>query len=951
MGKLKKFLVVVCIINLVVCFINLNMLTRASATAQFEITGRVLKPDGTAFNPSKNSYVTVVVTIKSSKIIEYETDVNEDGSFILSVDDGYPEDYTIVAYARGTENPYASSAIVSKKKYDNSYNNLTLMMPVVEGKILDPEGNELDDYTGIKVIALTYYSAVSSECMVNEDGSYKIGTNLKNPSFFVKASIDYKKNSNIEFAEGQELVRIGNSWGSVTYQDIKLSEKLTVQGRLYYHDGKPFNPAKHDRVEIFLEPIGTNNKEVSYTARVDNARNNYEKVSYTAKVDNDGFYTIGGNIAEGSTFVIKGYSYKLIDTVNFMSCDYEYIVPSIITTSSDIVQNMDLFFGSPTYDVKMNSSLQILDEGTYSFGKKIEYILSKNLKGDGNVNFVVDDSIECTFGKNSVITGINFSSYPNSASAILKCSNSGDLVFKNCEFSESLSVITNIDESTQRGAQFSFENCKISNIYGDVFFLNKNDKVLLKNCTITNCANLTNIPDAITYEGDNKINNIMPEESGALICGSIFNQDGYAYLPENSYSQYISLIFENINTNLIYKIPAYYGRYSIAQGIPDGRYKISYVRDDIYWNCIDSYTKGIDTGFFINVDSNKSCVQDIVIHPKNLKLDIGFVNSEGECLEFENIYTSKILKLYNEINEYINSYVFFGDRKEYQLDEGNYKGQIELYIENKMVGSSEVFDISVGKEYNTVCDIVELKPRISKMTFKENGWIENTENGHYYKTSSILYDKPKEAEEEAIELGGHLVTINNQEENDWLESIWGSLYEQYWIGYKGKNQWISNENSSYANWFEERVVKTHIYHDVDEHYVFNVLSDTHSWEGNRAGKWCFYDSQNYRCYSGIIELDKSAVELTPIPTQTLVPTPTPTTLPTIVGDVNFDQSFDSIDFAFMRQYLLGIINDFPALDDLYTADVNSDNNINAIDFAYMRRYLLGVINVFPKELD
>ena len=945
MRKLKKFLVVVCIINLVCCFLNLNMLTKASVTTQFEVTGRVLKPDGTAFEPSKNSYVTVVATIKSSKIIEYETDVNDDGSFILSVDDGYPKNYTIVAYARGTENPYASSAIVSKKKYDNSYNNLTLMMPVVEGRILDPEGNELDDYTGIKVIALTYYSAVSSECMVNEDGSYKIGTNLKNPSFFVKASIDYKKNSNIEFAEGQELVRIGNSWGSVTYQDIKLSEKLTVQGRLYYHDGKPFNPAKHDRVEIFLEPIGTNNKEVSYTARVDNTGTNNKGVSYTAKVDNDGFYTIGGNFAEGSTFVIKGHSYKLIDTVNFMSSDYEYIVPNIITTSNDIIQNIDLFFGSPTYDVKMNSSSQILDEGTYSFGKEIDYILSKNLTGDGNVNFVVDDSIKCSFSKNSVITGINFSSYPNSASAILKCSNSGDLVFKNCEFSESLSVITNIDDSTQRGAQFSFENCKISNIYGDVFFLNKNDKVLLKNCTIANCANLTNIPDAITYEGDNKINNIMPEKSGALICGSILNQDGYAYLPESSDSAYISLIFENINTSLIYKIPAYYGRYSIAQGIPDGRYKISYVRDDIDWYCIDSYTKGIDTGFFINVDSNKSCVQDIVIHPKNLKLNIGFVNSEGECLDFDIIDTSMILKLHNEINEYINSFVFGGYRQEYQLDEGNYKGQIDLYIENKMVGSSEIFDISVGKEYNTIFNTVELKPSISKIAFKEKGWIENIENGHYYKASSLLSDEL----DEAIKLGGHLVTINNQEENDWLESIWGSLDNQYRIGYKGNNQWMSNENSSYTNWFEERV-STDIYYDL-EYYAFNVISNTNSWEGNRAGKWCSYDPQKYRLVSGIIELDKSAGEVKQTPTQTLIPTPTPTTLPTIVGDVNLDQSIDSIDFAFMRQYLLGIINDFPALDDLYTADVNGDNNINALDFAYMRRYLLGIIKVFPKELD
>lgn len=68
-----------------------------------------------------------------------------------------------------------------------------------------------------------------------------------------------------------------------------------------------------------------------------------------------------------------------------------------------------------------------------------------------------------------------------------------------------------------------------------------------------------------------------------------------------------------------------------------------------------------------------------------------------------------------------------------------------------------------------------------------------------------------------------------------------------------------------------------------------------------------------------------------------------------VGDVNGDNSVNSVDLAHMRMYLLGIIRDFPVEDDLWAADVNGDNKINSIDFGFMRSYLLGKISEFPKN--
>ncbi|WP_028082760.1 lectin-like protein, partial [Dolichospermum circinale] len=63
----------------------------------------------------------------------------------------------------------------------------------------------------------------------------------------------------------------------------------------------------------------------------------------------------------------------------------------------------------------------------------------------------------------------------------------------------------------------------------------------------------------------------------------------------------------------------------------------------------------------------------------------------------------------------------------------------------------------------------------------------------------------EEAQAEAQSLGGNLVTINSQEEQDFLVSTFGGT-EQLWIGYtdkvtEGQFQWASNETPTYTNWF------------------------------------------------------------------------------------------------------------------------------------------------------
>lgn len=75
----------------------------------------------------------------------------------------------------------------------------------------------------------------------------------------------------------------------------------------------------------------------------------------------------------------------------------------------------------------------------------------------------------------------------------------------------------------------------------------------------------------------------------------------------------------------------------------------------------------------------------------------------------------------------------------------------------------------------------------------------------------------------------------------------------------------------------------------------------------------------------------------------VVPTPTPTAKPEILyGDVTGDGSVDSIDFASMRLYLLGIRKDMPAANWEEAGDLNGDGEVDSIDFAKLRRHLLSI---------
>lgn len=86
------------------------------------------------------------------------------------------------------------------------------------------------------------------------------------------------------------------------------------------------------------------------------------------------------------------------------------------------------------------------------------------------------------------------------------------------------------------------------------------------------------------------------------------------------------------------------------------------------------------------------------------------------------------------------------------------------------------------------------------------GPITNPTNGHdYYLLNGARWTV---AEAEAVSLGGHLATVNDQDENDWMYSTFATLDggdRNMWIGFTDQAQegtwvWSSGEVLSFSHW-------------------------------------------------------------------------------------------------------------------------------------------------------
>ena len=139
-----------------------------------------------------------------------------------------------------------------------------------------------------------------------------------------------------------------------------------------------------------------------------------------------------------------------------------------------------------------------------------------------------------------------------------------------------------------------------------------------------------------------------------------------------------------------------------------------------------------------------------------------------------------------------------------EVTEGQFRwasGETSTYTnwlpgEPNNAGNEDYVEMNYGGagKWNDWTSTVSLRGIIENKFFEYNG-------------SKYLLTGPgtwKQAQDQARSLGGNLVTVNNQAEQDWLVSTFGGS-ERLWIGLtdevtEGQFRWASGETSTYTNW-------------------------------------------------------------------------------------------------------------------------------------------------------
>ncbi|MDE0469808.1 MAG: lectin-like protein [Candidatus Poribacteria bacterium] len=132
-------------------------------------------------------------------------------------------------------------------------------------------------------------------------------------------------------------------------------------------------------------------------------------------------------------------------------------------------------------------------------------------------------------------------------------------------------------------------------------------------------------------------------------------------------------------------------------------------------------------------------------------------------------------------------------------------------------------------------DVVELPPpkikAPGKIKFQEPStsptegvWIINPANGHAYKR--IQCEDWHDAQRKAVEEGAHLVSINDESEQHWVQVIFGG--QPFWIGLtdakkEGEWQWDSGEPVTYTNWVVHPIARDKSPDTEKDYVVFTFI--------------------------------------------------------------------------------------------------------------------------------
>jgi hypothetical protein len=194
------------------------------------------------------------------------------------------------------------------------------------------------------------------------------------------------------------------------------------------------------------------------------------------------------------------------------------------------------------------------------------------------------------------------------------------------------------------------------------------------------------------------------------------------------------------------------------------------------------------------------------------------------------------------------------------------------------------------------------------------GTIINDDSTFNYNNSTYLLTNLgtwQQAQAQAQSVGGNLVTINSQAEQDWLISTFGSS-EQLWIGLtdqvtEGQFKWASGETSTYTNWYAGQPDNGGP--NGEDYVVLNYGS---------AGKWNDYPN-DLSSFRGIIEITS--------PTYTPIESTGNTKLVKDITDKYFTQIGTNTPIAIKNGGQQIFQNIYPGWQTLAAETVNGENQV------------------------
>ncbi|WP_157859810.1 C-type lectin domain-containing protein [Prochlorococcus marinus] len=218
-----------------------------------------------------------------------------------------------------------------------------------------------------------------------------------------------------------------------------------------------------------------------------------------------------------------------------------------------------------------------------------------------------------------------------------------------------------------------------------------------------------------------------------------------------------------------------------------------------------------------------------------------------EKAQFNALVISQVGRKSNDISEV----EAFAKQKDCTLESAD-----GVYLATCTVGVTRQ-TLGTGSKAFVMCDSLSdsSKHRLSELRKKVKPGREILERGNSFYT---IVDGPSwvEAEANAVKLGGHLVTINDEEENKWLAENFD--YIGKWIGltdsaHEGVFKWASGASVDFTNWAADQPDN---YHGI-QHYA--IFSGHWNYKGIKYGWDDLQDMKNdENVNQGIAEIPRNS---------------------------------------------------------------------------------------------